>query len=261
MNFTKKALADFIRYFLEFAYAGTDFHGWARQPNAQTVQETLESCLAKLLGHPVEVTGAGRTDTGVHARCMYGHLDLAAPPQDMEKTLYALNSILPKSVAVKRMWPVKPEAHARFSATERCYTYRWLRHKNPFEDSWAWRCRRWPNFQAMQQVSQRLLEVRDFAAFCKVNHDAKTTLCQLQSIDWEWDAERAAMTVRADRFLRNMVRAMVGTLMEVGWGRMSEAEFMAVVHSGNRSEAGVSVPARGLTLEHISYPPELFEGL
>lgn len=259
MNFTKKALADFTRYFLEFAYAGTDFHGWARQPNALTVQESLETCLTKLLGYPVGVTAAGRTDTGVHARSMFGHVDLPNPPENMEKTLYALNSILPKSIAVYRMWPVKAEAHARFSALQRCYTYRWLRHKNPFEDSWAWRCRHWPDFQAMQQVSKGLLQVRDFSAFCKANHDAKTTICLIHSIDWQWDAERAAMSVRANRFLRNMVRAMVGTLMEVGWGRMSEAEFMDVVRSGKRTKAGVSVPARGLTLEEIVYPQGLWE--
>lgn len=260
MSFTKKALANSQRYFLEFGYAGTDFHGWARQPNAQTVQETLESCLSTLMGFSIEVTGAGRTDTGVHARSMFGHMDLPAPPADMEKTIYALNSMLPKSIAVYRIWPVKPEAHARFSAIQRSYTYRWLRHKNPFEDSWAWRCRRWPDFQAMESVSKNLLEVRDFAAFCKMNHDAKTTICTLKSIDWKWDSERGEMTVRADRFLRNMVRAMVGTLMEVGWGRMSEAQFMAVVHSGKRTEAGVSVPARGLTLEEIVYPPGLWDG-
>lgn len=258
MSFTKKALANSQRYFLEFGYAGTDFHGWARQPNAETVQETLELSMSKLLGYSIELTGAGRTDTGVHARSMFAHVDLPSSPTNIEKTLYALNSILPKSIAVYRIWPVQPEAHARFSAVERCYTYRWLRHKNPFEDSWAWRCRRWPDFQSMERISKNLLNVRDFAAFCKANHDAKTTICQLKSIDWEWNEERAAMTVRADRFLRNMVRAMVGTLMEVGWGRMNEVEFMAVVQSGKRTEAGVSVPARGLTLEKIVYPPGLW---
>jgi tRNA pseudouridine38-40 synthase len=250
-----------MRYFIRFAYDGTAFHGSQRQPNGITVQQTMEQALAMIFREEVPLTFAGRTDAGVHAREMYAHFDI---PDDNSKLLiqnskFRLNGILPDSIAIFDIYPVTDDAHARFSATRRTYEYHIVDHKDPFLCQQATRVRPGLDFAAMNEAAQLLIGKQDFASFCRTNTDVKTTICDLTRAEWkELGNGHAVFTIAADRFLRNMVRAVVGTLFEVGRGKITKEQFAQVITQHNRCAAGDSAPAEGLFLTHIEYPQDIF---
>ena len=248
-----------MRYFLRFAYDGTAFHGSQRQPNGVTVQETMEQALAMIFREPIPLTFAGRTDAGVHAREMYAHFDIGCQLPDAGHICFRLNGILPDSIAIFDIFPVTDDAHARFSATRRTYEYHIVDHKDPFLCQQATRVRPGLDFDAMNEAAQLLIGKQDFASFCRTNTDVKTTICDLTRAEWrELGNGHAVFTIAADRFLRNMVRAVVGTLFEVGRGKMTKEQFAEVITQHNRCAAGDSAPAEGLFLVQIDYPQELF---
>ena len=248
-----------MRYFLRFAYDGTAFHGSQRQPNGVTVQETMEQALAMIFREPIPLTFAGRTDAGVHAREMYAHFDIGCQLPDAGHICFRLNGILPDSIAIFDIFPVTDDAHARFSATRRTYEYHIVDHKDPFLCQQATRVRPGLDFEAMNDAAQLLIGKQDFASFCRTNTDVKTTICDLTRAEWrELGNGHAVFTIAADRFLRNMVRAVVGTLFEVGRGKMTKEQFAEVITQHNRCAAGDSAPAEGLFLVQIDYPQELF---
>lgn len=242
-----------MRYFIRFSYFGKAYHGWQNQPNAITVQEVLEKALSTLLRQPIDVVGAGRTDAGVHAREMYAHFDVESLT-DREELVYRLNAFLPEDIAVLEIIPVQPEAHARFDAVERTYEYWLVQDKNPFYSDLA-HCVKHPlDIEAMNKAAAFLLKHTDFECFSKSNTDVKTFLCKVARAAWEKQQDKLVFTISADRFLRNMVRAIVGTLLDVGLGKMEPGEINAIIASKNRSKAGVSVPAKGLYLTRVVYP-------
>lgn len=248
-----------MRYFLRFAYDGTAFHGSQRQPNGVTVQETMEQALAMIFREPIPLTFAGRTDAGVHAREMYAHFDIGCQFPDAGHICFRLNGILPDSIAIFDIFPVTDDAHARFSAVRRTYEYHIVDHKDPFLCQQATRVRPGLDFEAMNEAAQLLIGKQDFASFCRTNTDVKTTICDLTRAEWrELGNGHAVFTIAADRFLRNMVRAVVGTLFEVGRGKMTKEQFAEVITQHNRCAAGDSAPAEGLFLVQIDYPQELF---
>ena len=244
-----------MRYFIELSYDGTTYHGWQIQPNGESVQGTLQKALKTLLREDVPVTGAGRTDAGVHAAMMVAHVDIpTAVPVPAQQLVYRLNGILPHDIAIHRIYPVADDRHARFSALARTYYYYVHTRKSPFLRDRSWRLVRTPDFEAMNRAAATLLEYEDFTSFSKVNTDTKTHICHVRSARWvqlsdyEWRFE-----ITADRFLRNMVRAIVGTLMEVGRGQLTIDGFRKVIEDKNRSAAGDSVPAHGLFLQNVEY--------
>ena len=251
-----------MRYFIRFAYDGTAFHGSQRQPNGITVQETMEQALAMIFREEIPLTFAGRTDAGVHAREMYAHFDHAncqLPIANRQNLLFRLNGILPDSIAIFDIYPVTDDAHARFSAVRRTYEYHIVDHKDPFLCTQATRVRPGLDFAAMNEAAQLLIGKQDFASFCRTNTDVKTTICDLTQAEWrELGNGHAVFTIAADRFLRNMVRAVVGTLFEVGRGKMTKEQFAEVIAQHNRCAAGDSAPAEGLYLTKVEYPKELF---
>lgn len=250
-----------MRYFLRFAYDGTAFHGSQRQPNGVTVQETMEQALALIFREEVQLTFAGRTDAGVHAHEMYAHFDIGDEEmrREGERLVFRLNGILPDSIAIFDIYPVKENAHARFDAVRRTYEYHIIDHKDPFLCTQATRVRPGLDFAAMNESAKLLIGKQDFASFCRTNTDVKTTICDLKQAEWkELDNGHAVFTISADRFLRNMVRAVVGTLFEVGRGKMTKEQFAEVITQHNRCAAGDSAPAEGLFLTHIEYPEEIF---
>lgn len=242
-----------MRYFLEFAYNGTEYLGWQAQPDAtNTVQETLQTALSTLLRTEVPITGAGRTDTGVHARQMFAHFDFA-DAFDTENLAYRLNSLLPKDIAVFRIIPLHDEAHARFDAKKRTYEYHIHTQKDVFAENLSWYYFRQLDVEKMNEAAQILFRYEDFECFSKTNTDVKTFICHISRADWQVDGERLIFTVSADRFLRNMVRAIVGTLIQVGLGKASLEDFEQIILGKDRSKAGFSVPARGLYLTKVEY--------
>ncbi|MFN8274695.1 MAG: tRNA pseudouridine(38-40) synthase TruA [Flavobacteriaceae bacterium] len=241
-----------MRYFIQFSYNGTQYHGWQIQPQARSVQQTLTHALNTLLSEKFEITGAGRTDSGVHAQMMYAHFDYErALPENLT---HKLNSFLPKDIAVQKVLAVSDEAHARFDATARTYQYHIHQQKNVFLDGLSWFYGKELNVEAMNAAAQLLLSHTDFECFSKVHTEVYTFDCAISEAYWTVHEDRLTFTITANRFLRNMVRAIVGTLLEVGRNQMSTAEFQQVLDSKNRSEAGVSVPAHGLYLTNIVYP-------
>ena len=249
-----------MRFFIKFSYLGTDFHGSQRQPNGNTVQETMEKALAMIFREEVPLTFAGRTDAGVHAREMYAHFDIANSQLPIANNLvFRLNGILPNAIAIHALLPVTDEAHARFSATRRTYEYHIVDHKDPFLHTLATRVRPGLDFDAMNEAATHLIGKQDFASFCRSNTDVKTTICDLTRAEWQvLDNGHAVFTIAADRFLRNMVRAVVGTLFEVGRGKMTKEQFAEVISKQTRTAAGDSAPAEGLYLTQIDYPTTLF---
>lgn len=242
-----------MRYFITLSYNGTDFHGSQTQPNGNTVQAELEAAFATILRKPVALTFAGRTDAGVHAEKMVAHFDWdKEPPANL---VGRLNNLLPASIAISDIRRVTDEAHARFDATERTYCYRITTKKDPFLYINHTRVAAGLDFEAMNSAACMLLGKQDFASFCRTHTDVKTTICDVKEAKWVIENETEAhFVITADRFLRNMVRAVVGTLFEVGKGRMSAAEFGAVIAAHDRRQAGHSAPAEGLSLVEIKYP-------
>ena len=246
-----------MRYFVRFAYNGTDFHGSQTQPNGVTVQETLENAFSTILRVPVPLTFAGRTDAGVHAEYMIAHFDFADSLPD--NLVGRLNNLLPASIAVGDIRPVPDDSHARFDAVERTYYYRITMRKDPFCCLFRTRVERVLDFAAMNQAAQHLLGRQDFASFCRVHTDVKTTFCDVKEARWVVENDHEAyFVITADRFLRNMVRAVVGTLFDVGRGRMTEQQFVDIVAAKNRCSAGHSAPPEGLSLVNIKYPKTIY---
>lgn len=244
-----------MRYFIQLSYNGTNYHGWQVQQNARSVQEELEKALSVITREKTEVVGAGRTDTGVHARYYIAHFDTDHLAMEAETTVFKLNCLLPYDIAVQRIFPVRPEAHARFDATYREYKYFISRHKDPFTFDFAERENRTLDVPLMNEAAKILLETVDFTSFSKLGSDVKTNNCRVSVASWEETGDQLVFTIRADRFLRNMVRAIVGTLLEVGLGKMTVHDFRSVIEKKNRSDAGASVAAKGLYLVGIGYPP------
>ena len=243
-----------MRYFIQLSYDGTNYHGWQIQQNARSVQEEVEKALTMIAREKVEVVGAGRTDTGVHASFYIAHFDSNLESLADEKTVFRLNCLLPDDIAVQKIYHVRPDAHARFDATYREYKYYISRNKDPFTFKYAERENRELDVAKMNEVAHALYEYNDFRSFSKLGSDVKTNNCRIFKALWEDMGDHLIFTVRADRFLRNMVRAIVGTLMEVGLGKMTLEEFRTVIEKKDRSSAGTSVAAKGLFLVEIGYP-------
>ncbi len=248
-----------MRYFVTFSYDGGRYHGWQIQPNGDSVQERLQRALTTLLRENIAVTGAGRTDAGVHARMMVAHFDTdvcfeAADGINGAQLAYKLNRLLPQDISVQRVERVSDEMHARFSATSRMYRYYIHLVKNPFLRSYSCEIHYPLDFSRMNEAARMLLSYEDFGAFCKSGADVKTTLCQVMKAEWVQTSEtKWYFEIRANRFLRNMVRAVVGTLIDVGRGRLTLDEFRKVVEGKRRTEAGESMPGNALFLEDITY--------
>lgn len=242
-----------MRYFITFSYDGTNYHGWQVQPNADSVQARLNDALTKLLPVPTECVGAGRTDAGVHASMMVAHFDTE---QDLDTDAFSfrLNRIVPNDIAIEKVARVDDHLHARFDAKRRTYHYFVYTKKNPYRRHYAHRLTFAPDYALMNEAAKFLLEVDDFTSFSKVNNDQKTNICDVSRAAWiQIDDDYWRFEVTANRFLRNMVRAIVGTLLEVGRGRMSVEDFRKVVAAKNRCSAGESVPGNALFLVDIQY--------
>lgn len=242
-----------MRYFITFSYDGTCYHGWQVQPNAATVQERLNDALSKLLPTPTECVGAGRTDAGVHASKMVAHFD-TEQSLDVGQFAFRLNRILPEDIAVDGVKQVVDDLHARFSAIRRTYHYFVYTKKNPYRRHYAHRLTFVPDYELMNQAAALLLDAEDFTSFSKLNNDQKTNICDVQHARWvQIEEDYWRFEITANRFLRNMVRAVVGTLLEVGRGRMSIDEFRKVIAAQNRCSAGESVAANALFLVDVQY--------
>ncbi len=241
-----------MRYFIELSYLGTAYHGWQRQNNAPTVQEFVEDGLSTILRCKTVVTGCGRTDAGVHAKQFYLHFD-NSDIENPEKLAFALNGILPLDISIHGIQEVKDDAHTRFDATARSYEYWIHQKKNPFVNGLSHFFRLNLDIEAMNEAAKLLLSTTEFGAFCKAGSDNKTMHCDVSEAYWEVREEQLIFHITADRFLRNMVRAIVGTLMSVGQGLTSLGKFQEIINSQNRSEAGLSAPGHGLYLAKIKY--------
>lgn len=256
-----------MRYFLELEYNGSNFHGWQTQPNASSVQATIENGLNTIFKENIALTGAGRTDTGVHARQMFAHFDVANPIYDEKRFLLSLNSLVGKDITIKDIRQVEDKAHARFDAKERTYKYFVSHLKNSFLKDFCWHSPNPLDIDSMNQAAETLLETKDFTSFAKLHSDAKTNICDVIEAKWtplenDFEAQKfmgnlnggLVFTITADRFLRNMVRAIVGTLVEVGRHKISKEDFEAIIKEKNRCSAGTSMPAQALFLWRIKYP-------
>ncbi|HPE58514.1 MAG TPA: tRNA pseudouridine(38-40) synthase TruA [Bacteroidales bacterium] len=246
------------RYFLHLAYDGTPFNGWQIQKNAPSVQETLNRALFHLCKEPINVVGCGRTDTGVHARNFYAHFDTITAIINPTLLVENLNNYLPKGILIYDLINVSQDAHARFDAISRTYKYYILREKDPFNQLYAHYYRGPLNIELMNTACEILIQHRDFTSFSKVKTDVKTFICEISEAKWTSEGNQLIFQISADRFLRNMVRAIVGTMLDIGKEKFSISDFNKIIESKNRSNAGYSVPAKGLFLENISYPSSLF---
>ncbi|WP_417444522.1 tRNA pseudouridine(38-40) synthase TruA [Joostella sp.] len=242
-----------MRYFLELSYNGRHYHGWQNQPNAISVQEVLENALSILLRKEISIMGAGRTDSGVHAKQMYAHFDTEEEINRVE-LIYKLNSFLPTDISIKDIFLVKDDAHTRFDAVARSYEYWIVQEKNPFLTDYAYYFKTVLDIGAMNEAAAELLNHKDFQCFSKSNTDVKTYLCDLKNAVWVQEKETLVFYITADRFLRNMVRAIVGTLLDVGIGKSNLHDVKQIIESKSRSKAGASVPAHGLYLTEVAYP-------
>lgn len=239
------------------AYNGANYCGWQIQPNGLSVQEVIEKSLSTLLRMPITIVGAGRTDAGVHAREMAAHFE--AEVQDVTLLTNKLNRILPKDIVVYKIVRVKEDAHARFDATSRLYRYYLTTQKDPFMYPYKYKVHGSIDVEMMNKCSRILFEYIDFTSFSKLHTDVKTNDCKIIHAQWEQQGEDYVFTIQANRFLRNMVRAVVGTLLEAGRGKLDEAGMRRVIDAKDRAVAGLSVPAHALFLEEIGYPPHIFE--
>ena len=244
------------RYFIQLSYDGTAYHGWQIQPNGISVQETVERALSVVAREAVAVTGAGRTDAGVHASFYIAHFDVENQNLDNDKIIHNLNCLLPADIAVHRLFKVPSEAHARFSALSRTYKYYIVKTKDPFLRQYAAKEARIPDLDRMNEAARKLFGYDDFTSFSRLGTDVKTNNCKVDLAEWVDEGHRLVFTIRADRFLRNMVRAIVGTLLEVGFGKLSIEGFCKVIEARDRGAAGASVPAKGLFLVDIGYEEE-----
>lgn len=247
-----------MRYFIHLAYNGTNYCGWQTQPELPTVQLTLEQALTMLLRHPIAIVGCGRTDTGVHASDFYAHFDYPdnaeTTPIDTGQLTFKLNSFLPADIAIFSIFPVKDNAHARFDATARTYQYHVSDRRLPFCQGLYSRIYFHPDIDLMNRASEILMEYDDFTSFSKLHTQVKTNICHLTHARWETVDEQWVFTIRSNRFLRNMVRSVTGTLLDVGRGKLSLDGLRHIIESKNRCSAGVSMPPQGLFLTKVEYP-------
>ena len=240
------------RYFIEFSYFGKNYFGYQRQPREISVQEVLENALSTKLREQIKITGAGRTDTGVHAKKMFAHFETIEALD--ENFVYQLNSLLPNDIAVQKIFEVKNDFHARFDATFRTYEYCISLEKNPFKTDFFWQIRRGEiNVEKMNNACKILIETVDFTSFAKLNADNKTNNCKIFKAVWEQNESELKFTISADRFLRNMVRAIVGTMVDLGAGKISLEDFRNIILAKNRNLAGTSAPPQGLFLVDVGY--------
>lgn len=241
------------RYFIHLSYDGTNYHGWQVQPNGSSVQAELQRALSTLLRQPIEIVGAGRTDAGVHARKMVAHFDVEEL-LDLKQAAYRMNRILPRDIAVEKIEKVGDDMHARFSATSRTYHYYIHTHKDPFCRAYSCETHYGLDFDAMNEAARFLLTQDDFASFCKTGADVKTTICHVTHAQWHQTSPTTwYFEITANRFLRNMVRAVVGTLIDVGRHRIDLEDFKQIVENKTRTAAGESMPGHALFLEDVSY--------
>ena len=241
------------RYFIWLSYDGTHYHGWQVQPNGISVQGELQRVLSTLLRQEISITGAGRTDAGVHARVMAAHFDFEGDI-DCKQLAYKMNRMLGVDIVIDRIEEVAPELHARFSATERTYHYYIHTRKDPFQRHYSCEIHYPLDFEKMNEAGRILTTYEDFGAFCKAHSDVKTTLCHVTRAEWIQTGENTwYFVITANRFLRNMVRAVVGTLVDVGRGRLTLDEFRGVIEGKRRSDAGDSMPGNALFLEDVKY--------
>lgn len=241
-----------MRYFIELSYNGNAYHGWQNQPNAISVQEVLEKALSRLLNTNINIVGAGRTDAGVHAAQMFAHFDAENSLDD--NLVYKLNSYLPNDIAIQDIFEVNKDAHARFNATSRTYNYKVSLSKNVFNYDFAYLHQLPLDVNAMNIACKILFEYKDFQCFSKSNTDVKTYNCIIKEAKWIKKDDELVFIISADRFLRNMVRAIVGTMINIGTGKIKAEDLHAIIASKDRSEAGFSVPAHGLYLTKVTYP-------
>lgn len=243
------------RFFIELSYDGTTYHGWQAQPNSVTVQQKLDSALSVFFRQPVSSVGCGRTDAGVHASKFFAHIDLAEVTEALVVgSVGSLNALLPYTIAVKRIFAVPGQAHARFDATARTYAYHFHLHKDPFKLNRSWLYKAHLDMELMNEAASALMAFTDFTSFSKSHTDTATNNCRITQAEFSPQQDGFLFTISADRFLRNMVRAIVGTLVMVGKREITLAQFQEIIASKNRSRAGQSVPACGLYLIDIIYP-------
>lgn len=240
---------------MELAYHGKAYHGWQRQPNAVTVQEVVENALSIFFQDAVVIVGAGRTDSGVHARQLFAHFDIGL--QLSKGIIFRLNSLLPKDIAIKNLFSVPAETHARFDASSRTYEYHIVQEKDPFTVDSAYFIKTKLNVEKMNEAAAFLLKYTNFKSFSRSRTDVKTYDCKLEYAYWEQKEDKLIFNIKADRFLRNMVRAIVGTIVEIGLDKMAVEDIHEIIKSKCRSEAGASVPAHGLFLTKIEYPKDI----
>jgi tRNA pseudouridine38-40 synthase len=246
------------RYFIYLGYNGKSFCGWQIQPNGVTVQQTLEDAISTITRKQIGIVGAGRTDAGVHAELMVAHFDIDEPISDLSRFADKLNRVLPKDIAIYKVVPVKEDAHARFDATSRKYKYYVTSQKNPFNYEFTTRIHGNIDYELMNKAAEILFEYTDFTSFSKLHTDVKTNNCKIYHARWTEENGRWVFTIQADRFLRNMVRAIVGTLLEVGKGKLSLEGFRNVIEAKDRCKAGTSAPGHALFLVDVTYPDSLF---
>jgi tRNA pseudouridine38-40 synthase len=242
-----------MRYFIEFSYKGTAYNGWQKQNNALGVQQVLEEAMSKLLRQSIEITGSSRTDTGVHAEQQFAHFDAPIEIVDRDRFVYSLNGLIPYDIGVRRLIPVPNDLNSRFAATHRRYEYRITRYKNPFLVNEALLMRAEPDLERMNEAAALLLIHNDFESFSKIHTSVNNFRCTITEAIWFERGDLLIFKVQANRFLRGMVRALVGTLLNVGFGKISVADFERIILSKNRKNAGAQAPAEGLFLVEVGY--------
>jgi tRNA pseudouridine38-40 synthase len=250
---------DKTRYFIFISYKGTSYHGWQIQPNSVTVQQILEEALSVVLNEKISAIGAGRTDTGVHATFFCAHFESISPDLlEIWNLVFRLNQYLPPDISVSSIKKVLPDASARYSAVSRTYKYYISKVKDPFFDNSSWYLHGDIDIVSMNKACKIMYEHNDFTSFSKLHSGAKSNICKIYSAGWEESDNRLVFTIKADRFLRNMVRAIVGTMIEIGLGKIDLTKFEEIFHAKDRCKAGKSAPAKGLFLVDIEYPEEIF---
>ncbi len=259
-NFAEMETNEYQRYFIHLAYKGTNYHGWQIQPNAVTIQQTLNEALSVILREDINLVGAGRTDAGVHASSFYAHFDLN-PGQiiDTNHLVFKLNCYLPRDIAIYNIYPVSGNAHARFDAISRTYRYYMFTRKNPFNTDTSYYLFKKVNIEKMNEACSLLKSYKDFTSFSKRSTETKTNLCDIYKAGWIKKGDKLTFTIEANRFLRNMVRALVGTMIEIGEGKLSLEDFINIIEEKDRTRASYSIPANGLFLTDIKYPKSVLD--
>lgn len=242
------------RYFIQLSYDGSPFHGWQIQTNAKSIQQFLNEALSLVTRVEIYTVGCGRTDAGVHAKIFFAHFETAHELHKIQDIVFHVNCVLPKEIAIQKMFLVENNLHARFSAISRTYEYLTSNEKDPFQIKRSYELRENLDVEKMNQAGQTLTQHSDFTSFAKAHSDSETNLCQVEYAKWSETSYGLRFEIKANRFLRNMVRAIVGTMIEIGRGKISLEEFEQIINAKNRSAAGYSVPAHGLYLVNVEYP-------